>query len=116
MDRSQFLAKVKAAFPEVADDLNAQGGLLHFEMDAFRYFTDRMISAGEKTIVAQIYSLVDEAYSNGDNKLKNAIDVSFVEPLDFSDTKKKSRGWAWEALPPRLQQLYVAFHGEKPST
>ncbi len=113
MDRSRFLAGVKGAFPEAADEINAQGGQLHLEMDALRFFTERMIGAGEKTIVAQIYALVEEAYLDGDSELKNAVDVSFVEPLDFSDTKKQSRAWAWEILPERLKGLYTAFHGKE---
>ena len=114
MDRSAFLKNIKAAFPELAADINAEGGALHMEMDQIRFFAERLIGEGDVARTKQLFALMTEAYSAGDANLKNAIDVSFVEPLEFSDTKKTSRQWAWDALPAALKALYIEFHGTAP--
>ena len=114
MDRSAFLKSIRAAFPEVVADINAEGGALHMEMDQLRYFAERLIGEGDVPRVEQLFALMDEAYSAGDAKLKNAIDVSFVAPLNFKDSKKKSRHWAWDSLPAALKALYIEFHGATP--
>ena len=43
--------------------------------------------------------------------MRDAIDVSFMETLDFSDTKKRTRQWAWDMLPDSLKEMYIGFHG-----
>ena len=114
MDRSAFLKNIKAAFPELAADINAESGALHMEMDQVRFFADRLIGEGDVAHTKQLFTFLGEAYIAGDANLKNAIDVSFVEPLEFADTKKTSRQWAWDALPAILKKLYIEFHGATP--
>lgn len=54
-----------------------------------------------------------QKYDGGGNaKIRNAVDVSFVEDLDFRDTKQHHRRWAWDILPSSLKELYVRFHGD----
>jgi hypothetical protein len=45
---------------------------------------------------------------NGDKKLKNAIDVSFVEGLDFV-TSHNVYSWAWQMMPDVLKKPYEEF-------
>ncbi len=111
LDRSRFLAEVKSAFPELAPEINAQHGQLHFEVSALRQYVERKIADGDREVVARIFSVAEKFYFNGDAKLKNAIDVSFVEEMNFTSSKKCDRRWAWDSFPDELKQLYVAFHG-----
>lgn len=102
--RSEFLKTLKAEFPALRDPINAEEGLLHFEMDVFRHFIQQAIGTRDE-IVAWAFELANKAYRNGNAKLRNVVDVSFVEPMDFNS-------WAWERLPETLRDLYFRFHGK----
>ncbi len=109
--RSDFLKAVKEAFPEVTQSINSQDGILHLEMSEFRRFAQSLIDSGREQELAKCFKVIERLERNASEKLRNAIDVSFVEDLDFSDTKKQSRSWAWRILPRSLQILYEQFHG-----
>ena len=66
---------------------------------------------GDRDVFLKCVALAESTYSKGNADLKNAIDVSFVEELEFSPTKRGSYEWAWELLPDRLKELYIAFNG-----
>ncbi len=110
MHRSEFLKVLKAQFPELTEKINAEQGLLHFEVDVLRRLAQEAINRHEKEMLVKSYKLADDAYRSGNASLKDAIDVSFVEPLTF----QKSDKWAWEAMPQQLRDLYVRFHGSEP--
>ncbi|MBF7074088.1 hypothetical protein ISG33_11825 [Glaciecola sp. MH2013] len=105
IERSAFLRMLKEAFPELTSELNKQQGLLHFELSEFRKYTNKLIYAEEKELVKNCFYLAERAYLYGNLKLKTAIDVSYVEDLDF-----QSKDWAWQILPASLKTLYVSFH------
>lgn len=46
--RSEFLKEVKVHFPEIRQEINQQDGLLGFEIDCFRRFTQTLIDAGNR--------------------------------------------------------------------
>jgi len=108
MDRSKFLKELKCLYPEVTEGINKQDGLLHFEMQVFRAFTEKAINADDKEKVKSCYSFAEKVFLNGDEKLKNAIDATYVEEFDFYGKK-----WAWEIFPENLKNLYVLFHHRK---
>ncbi len=112
-DRSQLLRDLKAAFPEITSELNAAQGRLHFEVDVFRRFAQRAICAGDRERAAQCFSLAAHYLADGNPAVRDAIDVSFVEPLEF-DSTCDDRRWAWDDLPATLKKAYVAFHGKAP--
>lgn len=114
MDRSSFLKRLKTEFPQLRETVNQEQGLLHFEVNVFRQFTQRAIYAGEQGIVDKCFALALEMYEHGNAKLKNAVDVSFIEPMDFSPDGKIDRSWAWQSLPKPLKALFVTFHGREP--
>ena len=109
--QSQFIKEVKTVFPELTSDINADQGLLHLEMEVIRKFAQHLIDTGQREKLVKCFSLVEQFNRSGNAKLKDAIDVSFVEDLNFSATKKKSREWAWELFPNSLKELYISFHG-----
>jgi hypothetical protein len=108
-DRSQLLREIKAAFPEITSQLNAEQGLLHFEVDVFRRFAQRAIFDGERDTAVQCFSLAATYLTEGNSAMRDAIDVSFIEPMEFGSPPNVRR-WAWEAMPEVLRSAYVAFH------
>ncbi len=110
MHRSEFLKALKDQLPALTQKVNAEQGLLHFEVEVLRRFAQEAINRHEHEALVKSYKLADDACSSGNANLKDAIDVSFVEPLAF----QKSDKWAWEIMPQQLKDLYVRFHGSKP--
>lgn len=112
LDRSKFLREVKEHFPEIKEDINAEQGLLHLEVSVFYLFTQKLINEGNVERVKIAYHIADKYFRLGDTKMQNAIDVSYVEGLEFKNTKKNEREWAWQVLPSMLKAAYTSFHGK----
>ena len=113
LDRSKLLKEVKEAFPEIRAKINAQQGLLHFEVGVFYMHTQKLINNGEREKVTKSFKIADKFYRNGDKKVQNAIAVSYVEGLEFTNTKKTCRDWAWHTFPASLKNEYIEFHGKE---
>jgi uncharacterized membrane-anchored protein len=112
-DRSQLLRELKAAFPALVSSLNAQRGLLHFEVDVFRRYTQQAIDGDDRDAVARCLVMAATYLAEGNTAVRNAMDVSFVAPLSFGSGRDLRR-WAWDAMPAGLKAAYVAFHGHPP--
>jgi len=110
MDRSEFLRLLRERLPALRDAVNQQQGLLNFEMDVLRKCAQRAIFDGDRQTLALCFALAEAGYRDGDNKVKDGIDKSFVETLDFV-TPHNSYLWAWQMLPEALKRLYRDFHG-----
>jgi hypothetical protein len=76
---------------------------------------DQMSASEEVTDLSSIFSYFDELLRGSDEKVKNCIDVSFVENL-FWEVQPSSAADAWDAMPHSMQQLYVRFHGRPPKS
>ena len=109
MHRSEFLKELKILFPELTKIINKQEGLLSFEIDEFRKFTNGAVGAKDKATVKLCYKLAEKAYLSGNSSLKALINTEFVEFLDL-----KHNEWAWEILPEVLKKLYIDFFGLTP--
>jgi hypothetical protein len=114
LHRSEFLRELKQAFPELAADVNQEGGLLHLEVAVFRRHTQAAIDAGDGAAVSRAFALAERYLLLGNAKMRNAIAVSYVEDLNFEDGKS-ARRWAWGQLPESLKAEYEAFHGKQPA-
>jgi hypothetical protein len=110
LHRSEFLAELKAAFPSIAEDLNAEHGLLHLETAVFRRFTQHAIDNGDRDVVVKCFSIAEKYYAMGNGKLQNALGVSYVEDLVFLD-QRTPRQWAWVLLPTSLKTAYEVLRG-----
>jgi hypothetical protein len=110
MHRSEFLKFVKDALPGLRDAINQQEGLLHLEVGVLRKCAQRAIWDADRDTLSICFRLAEQAYENGDRQLKNAIDVSFVEELEFGSAENRKIS-AWEMMPVTLRVLYEQFHG-----
>jgi hypothetical protein len=102
LHRSIFLKEVKDAFPDLRAEINAQYGLLHLEIGVFADFVQRAIVLENAKEVALCFKLAEKYYRDGNDRMKNAIAVSFVEHLNLNNAP-----WAWKLLGPILQREYL---------
>ncbi|QHO77490.1 hypothetical protein ACH79_37525 [Bradyrhizobium sp. CCBAU 051011] len=102
LHRSIFLKELKDTFPDLTTAINAQHGLLHLEMGVFAGFVQRAITLGNTKDVASCFKLAEKYYRDGNDHLKNAIGVSFIEHLDLRNAR-----WAWELLGSVLKREYL---------
>ncbi|MFT4924423.1 MAG: hypothetical protein ACI8WB_000501 [Phenylobacterium sp.] len=112
LDRSILLKALKQQFPEITSLINAEQGLLHFEVTVFYQFTQSLINDGNSEKVKHCFNIANNYLVNGDKKVKNAISTSYAPCLDFNNTKKHKRGWAWDIYPQLLKQEYIIVHGQ----
>jgi len=105
LHRTEFIADLKAAFPEIQAAINREGGLLYLEMSAFTRFVQSRIDAGDKDALGRVLQLADHYLRYGNKKLVNAMTVSFLEHLNFEDGKVL-RQWAWDFMTPALRARY----------
>jgi hypothetical protein len=75
---------------------------------------DQMGASSKSTDLSSIFSYFDERLRRSDKKVKNCIDVSFIENL-FWEVQPSSAKNAWDAMPDSMKQLYVQFHGRLPT-
>jgi hypothetical protein len=107
-DRSQLVRDLKAAFPQITSELNAERERLHFEVEVFRRLAQRAIFDGDRDLAAKCFSLAAAYLTEGNSEVRDAIGVFFVEPIEFGSPPNEPR-WAWDALPDVLKNAYVEF-------
>src|SRR5689334_14672823 len=111
IDHAAFLAMLTAEFPEVAAAFDEYGkGLLHCEMGTFAGFTEKATDTGEFARVERYFAFLDRVRRDASPEVQNAIDVSFVEYLAFSEMSD-ARYRAMKRMPPSLRQILLAIDG-----
>ncbi len=111
MHRSLLIKELKETFPELTGDLNAAEGLLTFEVEVFARSAQKCIDRADRSQVEACFEIARRYYVDGNPKMRDAIDVCFVEPLDFMKSKKAERSCAWDLFPAVLKELHTQFHG-----
>jgi hypothetical protein len=101
--RSEFLSEVKKLFPEIKEDINKQQGLLSFEIDIFIKHVQAKIDSNEPDAIQTAYELLEKYYRMGNTSIQELIRNAVCEDLDFANTKKHQRMWAYELLPQSLK-------------
>jgi len=102
LHRSIFLKEVKGTFPDLRDEINAQCGSLHLEVGVLADFVQRAITLESTRDVALCFKLAAKYYRDGNDRMKNAIGVSFIEHLRLHNAQ-----WAWDLMGPILQRVYL---------
>jgi hypothetical protein len=101
MKAAQFRELVLTDFPELRADFEEWKGLPHLQVKEFLRFTQAAIEAGSFAVVSRCFEIAASALTEGDERLRNAIYVSYLEHLDFrSDAGKQ----AAKLMPFRLKQ------------
>jgi hypothetical protein len=96
-----FVRLALAAFPELREEIEEYSDLLHLQMHAFERRMGRAKKEGDWASYARGMALAHELWSRPDDELLNALNVSFLEHLDFEGANGAE---AWRHLSPELQQ------------
>jgi hypothetical protein len=95
--RRSFLSE----FPTLQDDFEEWAGLLHLQISEFLAFTQAAIEAGSFGVVSRCFGIANAALIEGNDSLRNAIYVSYLEHLDFRTEGGKQ---AKQLMPTELMQ------------
>lgn len=103
VNRKRFIGLLRARFPEVVADIaDCSHGLLHCEMGTLARATQRAISLGDMGTAKRHFLFIDSVFEWADPDVENAINVSYLEHIDFAGVDAR-RMRARQLLTPRLQ-------------
>ena len=88
LDRSQLLKEIKNQFPFLRSQINAEEGLLTFELKVFANYLQSQIDEQKEETVKQCFTLLDKYYTQGNKSLKLGIRDLICEEITLSDSKK----------------------------
>ncbi len=106
VDASDFLVTLRAEFPDLVEELDDETwrGLLHVETGCFARYAQAAIDRGDRALVSRCFDFARQAWLSGTPDVRNALAVSFVEHVNFSDGKVK-RESAFDLLPVPLRDV-----------
>ena len=98
---------IEDRFPDLADELHDEidDDLLHLQMAVFSRFAQTVIDFGDKATWQQVTAAFMDLWQDCDADVRNALNVSFLEHINFQDGKR-SREWAFSAMPKAMQQAW----------
>jgi len=106
-DKTTSIEYIAAKFPHLGEELhnNTWEGLLHLQMGVFSHWAQDSIDAGDREAWRQITEVFIELWRDSSPDVINALNVSFLEHLDFTDDKEH-RSWAYKAMPREMQKAW----------
>ncbi len=104
----QAVELIEKVFPVLAEDLHDEviEGLLHPQIGEFSRLAQAAVDEGNKEDWALITATFMDLWLNSDAAVKNALNVSFLEHLNFNDGKVR-RNWAFNAMPPPMRRAWT---------
>ncbi len=107
IDRELFLKALTERFPEVAVRIGElESGLLHPEMGVVSDATRSAIEAGNWQAVAAHFCFVSEVFAAGNEAVRNAVYVSYLENVLLGETAAQFLS-ARTMLPPVLADAMI---------
>lgn len=101
-----FFELVVAGFPELREEIEEDSGLPHVQMGAFARLMQRAKGRADWDTYARAVQIADALWARADAALRNALNVSLLENLDFNGARGPH---AWSLLTPRLQRGWNAM-------
>ena len=98
---ADFVRLALAEFPELRDEFEEDAELLHLQMHAFERLMRRAKATEDWPVYARGMRLAHELWRRPDDHLLNALNVSFLEHLDFEGSTGPE---AWRHLSPEWQE------------
>lgn len=104
IDRSVFLRLLHECLPEVSANISdIESGLLHPEMGVVADATRAAIDSREWTTVDVHFRFIDRVFTNGDDAVRNAVYVSYLENVLLGESASEFNE-ARTKLPQQLEQ------------
>ena len=112
IDAAAFIKLLGKHFPEIVDELHDETweGLLHVQMGVFSRFAQRAIDHQSKALWREITEVFVVVWADCSADVTNALNVSFLEHLEFSDLKVP-RSWAYKAMPVMMRRAWDEMEG-----
>lgn len=107
--RQDFVAAVVHEFPDLRQDLEGLGGLLHLQVGEFAAFTQAAKGRGDLVTYGRCLKLVDRLFAAADAELTGALRLSYLEHLEFEGSRGPA---AWQLMPLRLQAAWNQLAAE----
>jgi hypothetical protein len=106
-DDKTVIELIETRFPSLSKDLREEDldGLLHCQIGVFAQFAQSVIDDGDRATWKDISQAFWEIWRSCTPDVENALNVSFLEHLNFEDQKKK-RSWAYQAMHPAMRQAW----------
>jgi hypothetical protein len=101
-----FCRMALVEFPELREEFEYNEGLLHVQMGAFAQRLQEAKGTADWDAYARGVRLAHELWQRPDEALLNALNVSFLEHLDFTGPRGPH---AWGLLTPELQHGWRAM-------
>jgi len=107
IDREIFLLLLAERFPDIASSISEFAiGLLHPEMGEVAHATRTAIASGAWTIVGAHFQFIERIFANGDDSVRNAVYVSYLENVLLGESSQEFNK-AKLMLPPLLMQAFT---------
>ena len=103
---ADFERMALAAFAELREEFEEDAGLPHVQMGALARRLQQAKGEGDWDTYERGARVADQLWGGADPELRNALNVSLLENLDFTGPRG---GAAWERLSPRLQRAWRAM-------
>ena len=105
IDDAGFIRELCERFPAIQDEIDPDldDVLLCVEMGTFRRFTEEAINAGDRDLVIRCYQFADRLLAVGDDAVRNAVAVAYLEHLEFPAGTE----WAKDLLTTRLRAKFT---------
>lgn len=123
--RDEFCESIKKQYPAISAQADKEyarrwGDFMDAEYYSYSWFealANALNGEMNRGVPVEEYrsllSTISDKFEKGDEDIKKAIDVAFVENLFWRVTGSKAANY-WAALPENLRRLYVEFHNRTP--
>jgi hypothetical protein len=102
---TEALDLIEKEFPEISEELREDEGLLHLQIGEFSHLAQSFIDGAKTNEFKRVCELFVKLFPSASSELENALNVSFLEHLNFTDGKKE-RSWAYTAMPPLMRKAW----------
>jgi len=116
-DAKSSIAEIETEFPDLSGELHDEiaDGLLHVQMGVFSHLAQAAIDDSNVDLWDRITSVFVRLYTDCSPDVENALNVSFLEHLHFTDGKR-NRSWADKAMPAIMKRAWQQMDAYNRST
>lgn len=106
-DNITTIEHIETVFPHLAEEMHDEtwDGLLHPQIAVFSRWAQEIIDIGDQGSWKQVSKVFLTIWRECHPDVTNALNVSFLEHLNFNDGKKL-RSWAYDSMPPQMQKAW----------